>query len=184
MIKQSTSRNAMRLLLGGLAACLLAACGGDMSDLTQYIAEVKARPATPIEPIPPVKTYQPYPYDGFSGRDPFRSSSSEGREVAQGEESAPESLGPRPDFSRDKEYLENFELDTLSMVGTFANSDGFWGLIRDPDGRVHRVVPGEYLGKNHGQITLIDDGQVVLSELINDGTGGWLQREAALALEG
>ena len=172
-----------RLLAIGLASALgLTACAGDMSDLQQYIAEVKARPSTPIEPIPPVKTYSPYEYDGLSGRDPFRSSSSEGREMAQG---GPVSgaAGPRPDFDRPKEYLERFELDTLTMVGTFARGGNFWGLVRDPDGVVHRVSSEDFMGKNHGQIIRIEDAEIALSELITDGSGGWLQREASIALE-
>lgn len=173
-------------LLALTSALALTACGGDMSDLQQYLAEVKARPATPIEPIPPVKTYTPYEYDGTAGRDPFRTSSSEGREVAQaaGTAAEPGSVGPRPDFDRPKEYLERFELDTLVMVGTFGQSGDYWGLVRDPDGVVHRVSVEDYVGKNHGQIVIIDDTEIGLSELINDGSGGWLQREASLALEG
>ena len=174
----------VRLLVFGLVSALgLTACGGSMNDLQQYIAEVKARPATPIEPIPPVKTYAPYAYDGLSGRDPFRSSSSEGREVAQDGTNA-NPAGPRPDFDRPKEYLERFELDTLTMVGTFARDGNFWGLVRDPDGVVHRVSSEDFMGKNHGQIVSIEDTEIELSELITDGSGGWLQREASIALEG
>lgn len=177
---------APRTIAVSLTAVLaLSACGGDMSDLQQYIAEVKARPATPIEPIPPVKTYTPYEYEGTAGRDPFRSSSSEGREVAQaGDGGSTAAVGPRPDFDRAKQYLERFELDTLSMVGTFGKDSNYWGLVRDPDGVVHRVSVEDYVGKNHGQIIDIDDSEIELSELINDGSGGWLQREASLALEG
>jgi type IV pilus assembly protein PilP len=171
------------LVLGVTAALGLTACGGGMNDLQQYIAEVKARPSTPIEPIPPVKTYSPYEYDGQSGRDPFRSSSSEGREVAQDGQNS-NAAGPRPDFDRPKEYLERFELDTLTMVGTFARDGNFWGLVRDPDGVVHRVSKEDFLGKNHGQILSIEDTEIELSELITDGSGGWLQREASIALEG
>lgn len=169
-------------LMAGFTALALGACGGDMSDLQTYIAEVKARPAAPIEPIPPVKTYTPYPYDGLAGRDPFRSSTSEGRDVAQGEDNA-NAMGPRPDFDRPREYLERFELDTLEMVGTFAQEGNYWGLVRDPDGVVHRVSVEDYVGKNHGQIVSIANTEIELTELISDGNGGWLQREASLALE-
>lgn len=170
-------------LLAIVSALALSACGGDMGELQTYIAEVKARPATPIDPIPPVKTYQPYDYDGLSGRDPFRSSSSEGREAADASGANPAAVGPRPDFDRTKEYLERFELDTLEMVGTFAQDGNYWGLVRDPDGVVHRVSEEDYLGKNHGQVVGIQDSQIELSELITDGSGGWLQRDASIALE-
>lgn len=159
---------------------LLAACSNDMSDLTGYIEDVKARPAEPIPPIPPVQTYTPYVYEGLTGRDPFRPSTNEGSDdvAATGNKG-----GPRPDANRPREYLEQFELDTLSMVGTFSMGDSHWGLVRDPNGVVHRVAVNNYIGKNHGRVTFIQETQLGLSELITDGLGGWLVREASMAVE-
>jgi type IV pilus assembly protein PilP len=162
-------------------ATLLTACSGRQDDLNRYIAEVKARPATPIPPIPPVRTYTPYVYEGLLGRDPFRQSTSEGSDqVAQ---SGP-AKGPRPDLQRPREYLERYELDTLSMVGTFSKESSEWALMRDPDGVIHRVAIGNYIGKNHGKVNRISNDQVQLSEFIADGIGGWLVREASVALGG
>lgn len=162
-------------------ATLLTACSGRQDDLNRYIAEVKARPATPIPPIPAVRTYTPYVYEGLLGRDPFRQSTSEGSDqVAQ---SGP-AKGPRPDLQRPREYLERYELDTLSMVGTFSKESSEWALIRDPDGVIHRVAIGNYIGKNHGKVNGISNDQVQLSEFIADGIGGWLVREASVALGG
>jgi type IV pilus assembly protein PilP len=162
------------------AGLLLTSCGGGQDDLDRYIAEVKARPATPIPPIPAVRTYTPYTYEGLLGRDPFRTSTSEGSDqVAQ---SGP-STGPRPDLQRPREYLEGFELDTLSMVGTFTKESIDWALIQDPDGVIHRVAAGDYMGKNHGKVSVVTGGEVQLSEFIADGVGGWLVRDAAIALE-
>ena len=162
-------------------SALLTACSGRQDDLGRYIAEVQARPATPIPPIPPVRTYTPYIYDGLSGRDPFRQSTSEGSDqVTQGGPAT----GPRPDLQRSREYLERFELDTLSMVGTFSKEKNYWALIRDPDGVIHRVSVGNYIGKNHGKVSRIAYGEVRLSEFIADGIGGWLVRDASVALGG
>ncbi len=167
--------------LAALLALGLAACGAEQDDLNRYIAEVKARPAAPIPPIPTVRTYTPYVYDGLAGRDPFRASTSEGSdEVVAGNTGK----GPRPDLQRTREYLERFELDTLTMVGTFAKETSEWALIRDPDGVVHRVAVGNYLGKNHGKVTQIEPDEVDLSEFIADGAGGWLVRDASMALGG
>ncbi|MFC1720593.1 pilus assembly protein PilP [Pseudomonadota bacterium] len=162
-------------------ATLLAGCSGKEDDLTRYIAEVKARPATPIPPIPPVRTYTPYIYEGLLGRDPFRQSTSEGSdEVAQNSNAK----GPRPDLQRPREYLERYELDTLAMVGTFSKESSNWALIRDPDGVIHRVAVGNYIGKNHGKVKSVTNDEVLLSEFISDGTGGWLVRDASVALGG
>jgi len=157
---------------------MLAACGENMEDLNSYIATINARPADPIPPIPGVKTYTPYPYEGLTGRDPFLQSLNEGSDDVESSKGA----GPRPDFARSKEYLERYELDTLSMVGTFAKENNYWALIRDPEGVIHRVPAGDFIGKNHGQVVAIGSTEVDLSELISDGAGGWLVREASIAL--
>jgi len=160
---------------------LLFSCSSKQDNLSHYIAEVKARPAAPIPPIPPVRTYTPYKYDGLAGRDPFRSSTSEGKdEVVPGKKGD----GPRPDFKRPREYLERFELDTLKMVGTFDKESNHWALVRDPDGVVHRVSVGNYMGKNHGKVMAIRGNEVLLSEFVSDGAGDWLIRDASMALGG
>jgi len=161
-----------------LVALMLSGCGEDIGDLENYIDSVKARPAETIPPIPPVRTYTPYEYEGLTGRDPFRQSINEGSDDVRSEKGT----GPQPDFDRPKQYLERYELDTLSMVGTFSKEESHWALVRDPEGVVHRVPVGDYMGKNHGQVVSIGNTQVNLSELISDGAGGWLVREASIAL--
>ena len=161
-----------------LVAVMLSACSESMDDLDKYITSVKARPADPITPIPPVKTYTPYTYEGETGRDPFQQSISEDSD----DERSSAGTGPRPDFGRSKEYLERYELDTLSMVGTFSNDESYWGLIRDPEGVIHRVPVGNYIGKNHGKVVDLTDTEIYLSELISDGANGWLVREASIDL--
>lgn len=161
-----------------LVAAMLTACSESMDDLEKYIVSVKERPADPITPIPPVKTYTPYEYEGITGRDPFLQSTSEGSDDVR----ATKGTGPRPDFGRPKEYLERYELDTLRMVGTFSNEQSYWGLVRDPEGVIHRVPVGNYIGKNHGKVVKISDTEIYLSELISDGADGWLVREASIDL--
>ena len=161
-----------------ILAMTLSACSDSMDGLNDYVAEVKARPADPIEPIPPVKTYTPYTYEGLTGRDPFLQSTTEGSDDI----ASTSGTGPQPDLDRPKEYLERYELDTLSMVGTFAKESSYWALVRDPEGVIHRVPAGNYIGKNHGKVVEIANTQVSLSELVSDGNGGWLVREASIAL--
>jgi type IV pilus assembly protein PilP len=47
---------------------------------------------------------------------------------------------------------------------------------------VHRVSVNNYIGKNHGRVTSIHETQLDLSELITDGLGGWLVRDASIAV--
>ena len=88
----------------------------------------------------------------------------------------------RPDQNRPREFLEQFSLDTLRMVGT-VNLNG--RLLRpgaDRDGLVHRVLPGNHLGQADGRITAIEEGKISLIEIVPDGMGGFIERPAALAL--
>jgi len=57
-----------------------------------------------------------------------------------------------------------------------------WGLVRDPDGIIHRVQPGNYAGQNHGKITQVSDTKIHIVELVPDGLSGWVNREAQLAM--
>ena len=174
-----SGKNLVRLTSVSLLLVLtLAACSESLEDLTKYIADVQERPADPIPPIPAVRTYTPYEYDGAVGRDPFRPSLSEGSD----DERSSNRSGPQPDVERAKEYLERYELDAMAMVGTFKKEEFYWALVRDPEGVVHRVPVGNYIGKNHGQVVQISDTTVSVSELISDGAGGWLVREASIAL--
>ena len=170
--------NFTRFFIAALCASALSACTESMDDLNKYIVSIKERPADPIEPIPPVKTYTPYEYSRLTGRDPFHASLSEGSEVAK----SSKGTGPKPDFDRPKQYLEKYELDTLSMVGTFSKESSDWALVRDPEGVVHRVPVGDYMGRNYGRVVAITNTEVDLSELVPDGSGGWLVREASIAL--
>ena len=121
-----------------------------------------------------MQTFESFSYAADSLRDPFTPSVDE-------EDSG--SSGPRPDPNRARETLESFPLDTLDMVGTIGTSGSLMGLIKDPDGVVHRVQSGKYLGQNYGQVTQVFEDRVELVELISNGSGGWTERPASIALD-
>lgn len=168
------SKNVLLLLAAGV---LLGACGGDMDDLDQYINEIKARPGGRIEPLPEITPYEVFSYvadvEGF--RSPFVPDSPQ---IAGG----PADGGTRPDEARSREFLESFPLDTLRMVGTMQLGEVNFGLVQTSDGLIHRVIQGNYMGQNDGRIIAIRDSEIELTEIISDGIGGYLEREAAVAL--
>ena len=88
----------------------------------------------------------------------------------------------RPDPDRSREYLEGFPLDTLGMVGTLYIGETMYALVRTSDGLIHRVVPGNYLGQNDGRITDISESEITLVEIISDGIGGYIERDADISL--
>ncbi|GJM07940.1 MAG: fimbrial protein [Lysobacteraceae bacterium] len=162
-----------------LLAVVVAGCSVDNSDLERRIAAVKARPADPIEPLPEIRPYAVFEYGAEGLRDPF----SGGLLDEEEEEVTADTGGPSPDFDRRREALESYSLDSLSMVGTL-NIGGFnYALVQDPDQLIHRVVPGNYMGRNHGRIVTIMDDSIELVELVPNGLGGWIERNAAIALD-
>jgi type IV pilus assembly protein PilP len=68
------------------------------------------------------------------------------------------------------------------MVGTLDMGDTMYGLVQTSDGLIHRVVPGNYLGQNDGRINTIDESEIELVEIISDGIGGYIERDAAISL--
>ena len=173
-MKTFFSKNLMVMVAAGL---FLGACGSDMDDLDQYINEVKLRPGGRIEPLPEITPYEVFSYtaDVQGLRSPFVPDSPQ---VAGG----PADGGTRPDETRSREFLESFPLDTLRMVGTMQLGDTNFGLVQTSDGLVHRVIPGNYMGQNDGRIIAIRDSEIELVEIISDGIGGYLERDAAVAL--
>ena len=154
----------------------LVACGGDMDDLDQYINEIKARPGGRIEPLPEITPYEGFTYvaDKQGLRSPFKPDTPQA--------SGPSAGGTRPDPDRSREYLEGFPLDTLGMVGTLYIGESMFGLVQTADGLIHRVIPGNYMGQNDGRITEITESEIKLVEIISDGIGGYIERDAAISL--
>jgi type IV pilus assembly protein PilP len=165
-----------RALLVVLATLALGACSGDTDDLRAYIDEVKARPGGRIPPLPDIVPAPTFAYDAAGRRSPFVPDTPQARvsnnpDAVQG-----------PDPNRPREFLEQFPLDTLRMVGTLELGRGAFGLVQTSDGLVHRVSVGNHLGQNYGRITDISDADIQLVEIIPDGIGGYLERPTAIGL--
>jgi type IV pilus assembly protein PilP len=68
------------------------------------------------------------------------------------------------------------------MVGTLQLGETQFGLVQTSDGLIHRVIPGNYMGQNDGRIVVVSESEIELVEIISDGIGGYLEREAAVGL--
>ena len=158
-----------------LVALGLSACGGGSDDLDAYVNDVKKRKGGLIDPLPEITPYEVFNYlaDKQGIRSPFRPDTPQ---------SVGGMAGPRPDDERSREYLESFPLDALAMVGTLHIDETMYGLVRTSDGLIHRVIPGNFLGQNDGRITDISESEIELVEIISDGIGGYIERDAAVGL--
>lgn len=154
------------------------------SDLDAYSREVLAKKGGQIEPLPEMKPYERYLYQSAQAgtRDPFEPFYNAGQErVAAKAEKPAQTKYLYEIQDRNKEELEQFEIDSLRMVGTLQGRE-LWGIILDREGTVYRVKLGNYMGRNYGKIIYIDENRIDLRELISDEQGGWLERPVSLAL--
>jgi type IV pilus assembly protein PilP len=150
----------------------LVACSSADNDLARFIEDTKKEPGGRVEPLPEVKPYETFTYSAATLRSPFQ----------PGGAGSPGSAGLRPDSKRNREFLEQFSLDTLKMVGTLKLSGRMFGLVQTKDGLVHRVVPGDYMGQADGKVTEISPSKISLIEIVPDGLGGYMERRASLGL--
>jgi type IV pilus assembly protein PilP len=161
------------LLLGVLAGC----ANPHLDNLRSYVDEKKSQPPGRIEPLPEIKQISTFVYDPEGRRDPFMPT-----EEGQSEVAGNVSNGISPDFNRRKEELESYALDSIRMVGILEQAGVTWGLVKTKEGTIHRVKAGNYMGQNHGKITHITEDKIELTEIVSNGSGGYSERQASLAL--
>ncbi|MNE35585.1 Pilus assembly protein, PilP [compost metagenome] len=168
-----------RLIICSLVLLSLGGCGAsnDFGDLQAFMDEVRARPKGNIEPLPKFQQYEAFTYSASAMRSPFQPPVKIDLTVRQKGTKV-----IRPDETRVKQFLEGFNIETFEMVGTLANQQGVFALVRGAGG-VHRVRVGDYLGRNDGKIVAINEGQVDVIEIVPDGEGGWLERPRSLTLK-
>lgn len=181
-----STRLRIKASIVSLLGCSLFIAGcvsNDMNDLETYVEQVKARKSGKIPPLPEIKPYERYLYQSADEgrRDPFEPFY---------DETAPTSVaGPAGDpkeqarfrdiiENRNKEELEQFELDSLRMVGILEDNSNLWGVIRDQQGTVYRVSVGNFMGRNNGRITEIREDAIELREIV-PGTQGQLEERIA-----
>ncbi|MCP4777560.1 MAG: pilus assembly protein PilP [Planctomycetaceae bacterium] len=169
------------LLSTSVSVFVLTGCSkADFSDLDTFMEEKRSRPGGIIAPIPTFKAYEAFAYSATTLRSPF-DRPIQVREIAQLQAVS----AIKPDENRAKEFLEQFTFDSLQMVGTLERDDTSWTLIKDPQGGVHRVRVGNFLGRHHGKIVDMTDTFVGVVEIVSDGTAdGWVERPRAIKLSG
>ncbi|MEN8213246.1 MAG: pilus assembly protein PilP [Pseudomonadota bacterium] len=147
-------------------------------DLREFVAEAKAKEGAPVEPLPMMAVVETYAYTAAERgiRSPFLSV------VAEQRPSGADS-GVRPDYSRPREELEKYPLDSLRMVGILAQDDVTYGLVQSKKDRmVYRVRQGNYMGMNDGRISGVFQDRIELIEIIHGSQGGYVERRASISL--
>jgi type IV pilus assembly protein PilP len=163
-----------------IGAALISGCGdGGVHDVKQWMDEVERQTPVTVQKISEPKTFRPFVYAANEELDPYNPGK---LHAALTRAQASAKSGIRPDLDRRKEPLENFPLDSITMVGTLERPGLSYGLVR-VDRTVFQVKVGNYIGQNFGMVTRVTDSEVQLREIIRDPTGDWTERRAKLELQ-
>lgn len=164
------------------AAFSLGGCsdGSEMEKLKRKLEEIESRPRGNIEPPPEFEPIATFSYSAHQMRAPFSPS----REEPDQKQRTRDGKQVEPDFARSKEYLEQFSLESLRMVGTITRpGEQLEALVKDGRDTVNRVTRGDHMGKNYGEVTEVTESQIRLIEIVPDGDDGWVERPKTIRLE-
>lgn len=171
-----------RLFWPVLTVLLLTACGSEEhSDIKQWMKDATKDLRGRVPPLPEVKPFPAVSYDAGDIVDPFRPSKIEPEKKVGGG-------GTKPDFDRRKEELEKYPLESLKFVGLLSQGKLLHAVIV-ADKKIYRVKIGNYMGQDYGMVTDIrtspslDEGKLILRELVQDPSGDWVERESVLEMQ-
>jgi type IV pilus assembly protein PilP len=169
----------MRCWSLAIASVVLAGCGAEQQELSEWMEQQKREVKPSVEPLSPPKKFNPQAYLALTGVEPF---SQQKLTVALKQEARQPNSLLAAEINRRKEPLEAYPLDSMSMVGSVTRGGRPYALLR-VDNLLYQVKQGDYLGQNYGKITKISETDVALREIVQDAAGEWIERTSALQLQ-
>jgi type IV pilus assembly protein PilP len=170
----------MKHLITLLFTLLLFGCDAKIDDLQVFIAEVKQTTTVNIESYPEFESKPTFIYSADTFRSPFQRPRNTGTAVEVKVASQLNCI--QPDFNRNKQPLEKFGIDALSINGVFQSNGKKWALIKSNTGGLFKATVGDYLGLFFGEIDSIQNGTVSFTEMLPDGAGCWQKKQATLTM--
>jgi len=167
-------------LSAALVAALLPSLAGcadpQLGTLDRELADIRTNPGPTVDvQLPDIPDYESASYLASDQRSPFVP-----RQVDEQRETPAEgSLAPPVD--RPREALEAYDISELELVGTLTVGGQPSALVRSPEGQVHRLRAGSYLGTDHGRIVGITESSILLVELVME-RGEWVERSRQVSL--
>jgi type IV pilus assembly protein PilP len=166
-----------------LLTCTLVACGAASEDeLNQWMTEQKNQTHPRIKPISEPKKFKPEAYAQAAEVEPFSNQKLTQALKKDSTQSATNASLIAPELARRKEPLEEFPLDSMTLVGSMVKAGQQVGLVKVST-LLYQVRLGEHIGQNYGKVTKITETEITLLEIVQDAVGEWTQRSASLQLQ-
>lgn len=161
------------LILPLLALALIWGCSKEESP-PPLVMPQKKKVASVMAKVKEQEIKEPvYSYDPKGRRDPFKSLLL-GKTAQKGKELKEELkiLGP----------LQNYDLETLKLVGIVWGEMGNFAIVEAPDGKGYSVYLNTPIGKHNGHIKEITADKIVIGESYVDVSGEKKDREVIMEL--
>lgn len=157
-------------------------CSDDQESLQQWMQNERDSIRPSVKPIAAPKKFVPQNYVASSALDPFNKERLVALLRGSASKNAMSDALVAPERARKKEQLENYPLDAFSLVGYLNKNGGKIALVK-VDGLIYQVTEGMHLGQNFGKIIRIVENSMTLREIVQDGAGEWIERDAVLELQ-
>lgn len=168
-----------RWLIATAGLLVLSACSNEQDELNTWMEQQRHEVQPSVPPLSPPQKFNPQTYAGIDGVEPFSAQKLTG---ALRQEARQPNSAVAAELNRRKEPLENFPLDSMTMVGSVTKKGVPFALLK-VDSLLYQVKVGEYLGQNFGKITKITETEVSLREIVQDAAGEWIERPTTLQLQ-
>ena len=160
-------------------------CGCQKDESTTSIKDYLSQQAINKAPhknliTPTQNALHPFEYKKISQRDPFMPFIQNGAPEAN--QSQVINKIHAPNTHRNRELLEAYPLNTLTMQGHVEFNNEFWALVKSSDHIIHRVKTGNYLGINYGKISDISPNKISVIEVLQDQNGLWHEQTTFITL--
>lgn len=176
MINLNFSSSFKSLALTGLFVFSLVGCDNRISLVEKEMADIRNSPSQPIEEPPKPEKVEDFVYSATKERSPFMPPS-----LLKDESKPSDNAGVKPDLTREKEELENYQLSDLVYHGILVSPSGEqYGLVQRPNGSVASVKVGDHIGTDYGRIVEITATQINLIEIVPDNRAGFVEKPQSL----
>lgn len=171
------------ILFAFVCSCVVSACSFSSDEaLSSQVAQAGAPSASPLVAITAAPKFRAQPYAASLELDPFDSQRLPLAYKKEWQVSLAQGGLLGAQLRRKKESLEEFPLDTMTMVGRMTTAGKQVALVKVGT-YLYSVQLGSHLGQNFGRVVGINDQGLSLRELVQDPEGKWTHRTAILALQ-
>lgn len=166
-----------------LLACVAAACGPASHEEPGSVLPLQASQSAPLaSPALAPFVYQAQRYTPSSELDPFNAQRLALAQKKEWHTAAAQGGLLALELKRNKDPLEAFALESITLVGRMSAQDRQVALVK-VDGLLYPVQLGSHLGQNFGRVVDINDHSLSLRELVQDPAGQWTERKVLMVLQ-